>query len=158
MVYRFDRQPAEGFITTPTFGAGQSIELMSPEGYLEALEYREVKAVCFVAEGGDGLLFREETAFGRRPKLPGLWARFELRDGDAIEGVLPHNLAEWPEAGFLIIPPKSGSQRQKVFLPRLAVRATDLRGIIGKAPDIGKAGRKTTKPHLSFEEQLRMFE
>lgn len=157
MVYRFDRQPSEGFITAITFRAGQSLEVMSPEGYLQTIDYGALKAVCFIAEGGEALLFRENTLFERRPKVPGLWTRFELRDGDQLDGVLAHNLAEWPEAGFLLTPPKSGSQRQRVFLPRVAVRATELRGIIGKSPE-AKVARRSRDKTTDAQDQLSMFE
>ncbi len=107
---------------------------MTLEGNLQLLTYSEVKAMCFVSESGPANLFSENTKFERRPKVPGLWTRFELRDGDHLDGVLSHNLAEWPEAGFLAIPPRAGSLRQRVFLPRSALTKTELRGIIGKPP------------------------
>ena len=107
---------------------------MSLEGTLLQLAYREVKALCYVSETGPPNLFQEQTCFDRRPKLPGLWARFLLRDGDSLDGVLSHNLAEWPEAGYLATPPRAGALRQKVFLPRAALLGAELRGIIGKPP------------------------
>ncbi len=129
---------------------------MSLDGNLQVLAYSTVKAMCFVSETGPPNLFAEHTVFERRPKVPGLWTRFALRDGDFLEGILPHNLAEWPEAGFLATPPRAGSLRQRVFVPRLALLGTELRGIIGKAPGM-RASQKLASVVGSNDDQLSMF-
>ena len=158
MLYRFDRQPAEGFVTTARFDLSAQVEIMSLDGNLQCLSYAEVKAMCFISESGPANLFSEHTTFERRPKIPGLWTRFELRDGDHLDGVLSHSLAEWPEAGFLAIPPRAGSLRQRVFLPRLALTGTELRGIIGK-PLVPGLGVLKARPAGQFgDDQLKMFD
>ena len=101
-------------------------------------------------------LFRADNLFERRPKTPGLWTRFHFRNGEMLEGVLSHNLLEWPAAGYLIIPPKARATRQRVFVPKLALAGTELRGVVGAsaAAALKEADRKTPKPG----NQLNMFE
>lgn len=87
--------------------------------------------MCFVSETGKADLFSEHNVFERRPRAPGLWTRFIFRDGAVLDGVLPHNLLEWPTSGYLIVPPQARPNRQRVFIPRIALTGTELRGIVG---------------------------
>ena len=131
---------------------------MSLDGNLQPLNYSEIKALCFVSESGPARLFSEYTSFERRPKVPGLWVRFLCKDGDSLEGILSHNLAEWPESGFLAVPPRAGSLRQRVFLPRLSVAGTELRGIIGKPMSIRQEKKSVSATSSVIEGQLSMFD
>jgi len=103
-LYRFDRLPIEGFASGSL--SGGPLEVITQGGSLQALQASEIKAICFASEGGKADLFTADPLFVRRPKLPGLWARFTFRDGEKLDGVLPHNLLEWPEGGYLLVPPK----------------------------------------------------
>ena len=141
ILYRFDRQPSEAFVHTDAYLTATGVELMTPEGNVQSIDYTYVKALCFAAEGAPADLFSTSLAFDRRPKTPGLWASFQLRDGDVLEGILPHNLLEWPPQGFLFTPPRAGAFRQRVFLPREAVKETILRGTVGKAAQPKKAAK-----------------
>ena len=132
------------------------MELISLTGALERAGYGEMKALCQIAEAGEFDLFRKYNLFERRPKVPGLWTRFIFRDGDRLDGILPHNLLEWPEAGYLVTPPRASATRQRVFIPRAAVIGTELRGVVGRATPAGRIpepGQTTADLH-----QLRMFD
>lgn len=131
VVYRFDRQPVEAFVNPASYLSADGIELLTAAGSLQIVSYSESKALCFGTEPVSSDLFRTHTAFERRPKMPGLWVHFIFRDGDQIEGVLSHNLLEWPEAGYLLTPPRASAARQRIFVPRHALTATELRGVIG---------------------------
>ena len=155
ILYRFDRQPSEALVHADAYLMAAGVELLSSDGNLQLIDYNDVKALCFGAEGAPADLFQPPATFDRRPKTPGLWTSFRLRDGDILEGVLPHNLLEWPSQGYLIIPPRSNAYRQRVFLPRQAVVETVLRGTIGnKTPPASKISKKSDSPG----EQLSMFE
>lgn len=153
MLYRFDRQPYEGIVNPGTFLQASLIELITLDGTIQAIKYQEFKALCFAAEGARPDLFSEHTMFERRPKVPGLWTRFTFRDGDQLDGILSHNLLDWPEAGYYITPPRSGSSRQRVFIPRSALTSTELRGVVGRA------GISLRKPKTrSLSDQLNIFD
>jgi hypothetical protein len=157
ILYRFDRQPSEALVHAGAYLLTTGIELMTPDGNLQLIDYKYVKAICFAAEGAPSDLFSAQTTFERRPKTPGLWVSFRLRDGDILEGVLPHDLLEWPPQGFLFTPPRSSAYRQRVFLPREAVSETVLRGTVGSAAfAAGKPAKKGTPSEAA--RQLSMFD
>jgi hypothetical protein len=130
LLYRFDRLPIEGFAAG---SLTESVaELITPGGNLYRFSPADVKALCFISEPGTGDLFSVRNSFERRPKLPGLWVRFTLRDEDQLDGVLPHNLLDWPVNGYLAIPPRAGPTRQRVYIPRTSITTTELLGVIGQ--------------------------
>ena len=157
ILYRFDRPPSEALVHAGAYLLATGVELMTSDGNLQLIDYKDVKALCFATEGAPADLFSAQTTFERRPKTPGLWTTFRLRDGDVLEGILPHNLLEWPTQGFLLTPPRSGTYRQRVFLPRLAVSETMLRGTVGSA---GQAAIRVAKKGEAPEaaRQLSMFD
>ena len=154
IVYRFDRQPVEGMVHPGAYLLAAGIELITVGGSLQNTPFEELKAVCFVSEVGRDL-FEEDKMFERRPKVPGLWTRFTFRDGDQLDGILSHNLLEWPEAGYLITPPHAGATRQRVFLPRAALIGTELRGVVGRS---AVASKQRAVPKQGERDQLSMFE
>lgn len=151
VAYRFDRQPWEGFVNPANFLLPDGAELLTIGGSVEVIPYGHLKTVCFVAEAGHFDLFQSDHFFVRRPRIPGLWTRFTLRDGDRIDGILPHNLSDWPRQGYMATPPRASAARQKIFIPREAIQATELQGVIGLAKDRHKPGKQPA-------DQLKMFE
>ena len=156
ILYRFDRQPVEALVHADAYLLAAGIELMFLDGNLQVIDYNNVKAICFAAEGAPADLFTAQTAFERRPKTPGLWASFRLLDDDLLEGVLPHNILEWPAQGYFLTPPRANTYRQRVFLPRQAVRETALLGLVGKANAL--ASKTSKKVEVAGARQLSMFD
>jgi hypothetical protein len=154
VLYRFDRQPLEGVVNPCAYLSQDYVELITLDGTLQNPTYTDIKALCFVSEKGAVDLFTEHNLFERRPKLAGLWTRFTFRDGDRLDGILPHNLLDWPQAGYLVTPPRAGATRQRVFIPRAAVVSTELHGVMG-APRAA-SGRAHRKGRAAG--QLTMFE
>lgn len=131
ILYRWDRLPADGIINPASYLLDDRIEWITPDGRLQFCALEDCKALCFVSETGKDNLFTEHNLFERRPRVPGLWTRFLFRDGAILDGVLSHNLIEWPTAGYLIVPPQARPNRQRVFIPRIALTGTELRGVVG---------------------------
>jgi len=157
ILYRFDRQPIEALVHADAYLLAGGVELMTLDGNIQIIDYEQVKAICFGAEGASADLFTAQSGFERRPKIPGLWASFRLRDGDILEGVLPHNMMEWPAQGYLLTPPRSSAYRQRVFLPRQAISEAVLLGLVGKAtPSTVKGAKKPGAPDAG--QQLSMFD
>ncbi len=124
--------------------------MLTPDGTLMGVAYAELKALCFVSENAQPDLFDLHPMFERRPKAAGLWVRFTFRDGAQLDGVLSHNLLEWPQHGYFATPPYASTNRQRMFIPRLALTQTDLRGVIN-----AELRRKSEPP---VERQLPMFD
>jgi hypothetical protein len=156
ILYRFDRQPLEGIVNPAAYLLDDYVELITLSGNLHNARYPDFKALCFVSESAQPDLFTAHNLFERRPKVPGLWTRFSFRDGDKLDGILSHNLLEWPPAGYLIMPPRAGASRQRVFIPRAALLGTELRGVVGTSA-AAAALRKRTGP-AGDEGQLTMFD
>ena len=156
ILYRFDRPPVEATVHADAYLLATGIELMLLGGNLQIIDYNSVKALCFAVEGAPADLFTSQISFERRPKTPGLWASFRFRDDDLLEGVLPHNLLEWPAQGYFLTPPRSNAFRQRVFLPRQAIRESAFLGLVGKATPLEtKIGKKV---EVSGARQLSMFD
>ncbi len=156
VLYRWDRQPAEGFVGPPNYLSHDHIEWMTSDGRLELCPFDDCKALCFVSEPGKTDLFTDHPLFERRPRVAGLWTRFSFRDGDRLDGVLAHNLLDWPVTGYLIVPPQAGPARQKVFLPRVALLGTELRGVVG-GPGLA-AVRRDERANRPTGRQLTFFD
>ncbi|MFL6351332.1 MAG: DUF6982 domain-containing protein [Bryobacteraceae bacterium] len=156
VLYRFDRQPLEGIVNPGAYLLDKGVELITLDGNLQIMPYPEMKALCFVSEPGHPDLFRDHNLFERRPKVPGLWTRFMLRDGDRLDGILSHNLLDWPQSGYFITPPRAGPARQRVFLPRAALAGTELRGVVGTS--LVAARQRTKKGPPDGDGQLTMFD
>ena len=156
VLYRWDRQPEAGVIDPSSYLFPDRIEWITLEGRLQLCPFDSCKAVCFVSENGKSDLFTHHTVFTARPRLPGLWTRFFFRDGTMLDGVLSHNLLEWPLSGFFLIPPQAKATRQRVFLPRAALIATELRGVVGGAAKAGAGHTPEARP--DNDRQLSIFD
>lgn len=146
---RFDREAVAGFVDPGGFMRPDGIEVLSPAGELAVLPMAEVKALCFVRDFESFPGWRGGRLFNARPKTEGLWVRFQFRDGDQIDGILPANLLAWETHGFTIAPPDPTFQNQRIFLPRTAIAETQLLGVVGP--------RRPRRPK-TVEGQLEMFD
>lgn len=155
VLYRFDRQPVGGIVNPGAYLLADSVELITVNGILQTTSFSELKALCFVTENVAADLFTAHKVFERRPKVPGLWTRFTFKDGDRLDGILSHNLLDWPEAGYFITPPRAGAGRQRVFIPRAALIGTELRGVVGRS---AIASKQREPGRTDEENQLSMFD
>jgi hypothetical protein len=98
-LYRFDRQPQEGIVNPGSYLSDDHVELITLNGNLQNVPYTVLKALCFASEAAPADLFEVLNFYERRPKERGLWTRFTLKDGDKLDGILSHNLLDWPASG-----------------------------------------------------------
>jgi hypothetical protein len=129
LVRRFDRETLHGFVHPGSYLLESGVELLSPSGTISLIPYSEVKSVSFVKEFD----WNGEPAkiFNTRPKMDGLWVRMTFRDGDVMDGILPNNLTQWERQGYSFVPPEPYSNNQKVFVPREALSAMTVLGVVG---------------------------
>jgi hypothetical protein len=152
IVSRFDREPLQGFVQTPEgFGPG-GFDLLSPEGTLLKIPFSDTKAVCFVRDFEPGESWRKHRSFLARPKTAGLWVRLRFRDGDSLEGLAPNNLLSFEASGFSIVPPDPTFHNQRIFVPREALAAVEVLGVIGSPL------RRRAKAAVDKEKQIALFE
>ncbi len=150
LIRRFDREPLHGFLNPHQYLQPQGIEMLTPSGSVISVAYGEIKSVCFVKD------FHGEPeaakVFQSRPKMEGLWVRMTFRDGDVMDGILPNALLSWDRYGYAVIPPEPYSNNQKVFVPRDALSAMTVLGVVGSPISRG-ARRKPVS-----QEQIGLFE
>ncbi len=152
IIDRFEKESLSGYLNPISFLQPAGIEMLSAQGNMITLPYAEIKTVSFVRD------FEAENAaeparrtFLTRPKMDGLWVRLAFRDGDVMEGVLPNNLLQLEHYGFTVIPPDSYGNRQRVFIPRAALRSVEVLGVVGSPLTKRKA-------KAAPKEQIGLFE
>lgn len=152
IVDRFEKESVSGYVNPVSFLQPAGIEMLSAQGNMITLPYAEIKTVSFVRDfQAENTGEPERRVFLTRPKMDGLWVRLAFRDGDIMEGVLPNNLLQLEHYGFTVIPPDSYSNRQRVFIPRAALRSVEVLGVVGSPLTKRKA-----KP--AAKEQIGLFE
>jgi hypothetical protein len=149
VIRRYQREALAGYVNPASFLQPAGVELISEEGRTTVVPYAEVKTVAFVREFSDGE--RERRVFFTRPKMEGLWVSLKFRDGEVMEGVLPNNLLQRDEHGFMIVPPDPAGRQQRVFIPRAALQSAEVLGVVGSP-------LKKRKAQPAAREQIRLFE
>jgi hypothetical protein len=151
LISRFDKAPVEGFVQLPEGLTPDGLEVLSPAGSLSRLPVGEIRAICFIREFEGTETWRKQRTFLSRPKAPGLWVRLKFRDGETLEGTMPNNLLN-EASGFAIVPPDPTFQNQRMFVPREAVSAVEVLGVIGSP-----LRRKPAKALPDEDKQIEMF-
>jgi hypothetical protein len=150
MVRRFEREPLAGYLNPASYLQLTGVELLSAQGNVSIIPYDEIKAILFVREF-DSLSEPLHRVFQNRPKMEGLWVSLRFRDGEEMEGVLPNNLLQIEVHGFAFIPPDPYGNTQRVFVPRAALRAVEVLGVVGSP-------LKRRKTKSTSKEQIGLFE
>lgn len=131
VVRRFDRDPVAGFVNPHSYLQPSGVEVLTPEGTVALLSFREVKTVCFVRDFSDAESPSAARVFNTRPKMDGLWVRMTLRDSEMLDGILSNDLLAIEPYGFTVTPPEPYSNNQKLFVPREALRSMVVLGVVG---------------------------
>ncbi len=148
VVRKHDRDSIHGHVAPANFIVDGKLELLNTSGQVVAIELGDIKAVYFVREFGEVEPVGRKT-FTTRPRTEGLWVRLRFKDNDGMEGLMPNDLTQNPDEGYLVNPPDPRSNTQRIFIPRSALSSLTVLAVIG-------AGRKkkTAAPEL----QVSMFD
>jgi hypothetical protein len=148
VVRKLNRDSVNGYVA-PTYIVDGRLELLNTEGKLVQLDLADVKEVYFVRDFAEPDTLARKT-FTTRPRVEGLWVRLKFRDNDVLEGMMANNLAESSE-GFLLNPPDTRSNTQRIFVPHSALSELRVLAVIG-----GSKPRK--RPIAPDARQVSMFE
>ncbi|MBV9086171.1 MAG: hypothetical protein JOY79_01685 [Acidobacteriaceae bacterium] len=124
-----DRDSINGYVAPASFVINGKLELLNTAGKVVLIDLAEVKGVYFVREFDEPEDGRK--TFSTRPRTEGLWVRLRFRDNDVAEGLMPNDLTQLTPDGFLIIPPESRGNTQRVFVPRGALQSLAVLAVIG---------------------------
>ena len=150
VIQRFEKEALSGYVNPLSFLKLTGIELLSAQGSVASVPYDEIKTVSFVRDF-DGVDETARRVFQTRPKMEGLWVRLEFRDNDVMEGILSNNLLQLEPYGFSVTPPDPYSNQQRIFVPRTALRAVAVLGVVGSP-------LKKRKAKPVPKEQIGLFE
>lgn len=147
VVRKVDRDTVNGYVGHSFIMDGK-LEMLNPAGNAVAIDLKDIKGVFFVRDWSEADGLARKT-FTTRPRTEGLWVRLVFRDNDTLEGMMPNDLTQVMPEGFLVNPPDTRSNVQRVFVPRTALLSLTVLAVIG-----GPAGRR----HRAVpEEQVPMF-
>ena len=130
VVRRYEKEPLTGYLNPGSYLQPSGVELLSTDGDILTVPYVDVRSIAFVRDF-DHTDEDQRQVFHTRPKMEGLWVRFLFRDGEVMEGVMPNNLLQLEPYGFTLIPPDPYSPSQRIFIPKVALRAVEILGVIG---------------------------
>jgi hypothetical protein len=128
-VRKLDRDSMNGFVSTHFINEGK-LEMLNTSGNLVTVDLKEIKCVYFVREFGDADELNRKT-FTTRPRTEGLWVRLRFKDNDQLEGMMPNDLTQITPEGYLVNPPDTRSNTQRIFVPRSALVELMVLAVIG---------------------------
>jgi hypothetical protein len=126
------------------------VEFLNLSGNFTIVPYADIKMVAFVRDF-EAVESEPRRGFLSRPKLDGLWVRMIFRDEDWLEGVLPNDLLQIEGTGFTVVPPDSSHSGQRVFVPRSALKAIQVLGVVGSPLRGSRRGKRPSR------EQIELF-
>ena len=101
-------------------------------------------------DGADAESLLRKT-FTTRPRTEGLWLRLTFKDNDVLEGMMPNDLSQILPEGYLVNPPDTRSNTQRIFVPRSALLAVTVLAVIG-----GPQARRK-RPAAADSRQIPIF-
>ncbi len=148
-----DKQTLPGFLNPDQLGLRDTVELLTVEGEQMAVPLAQIKSIHFVRDFTQDFV-PERKAFLSRPKIEGLWVRLEFSDGDQIEGIVPNDLLSLLDHGVQITPPDLHGNTLRMFIPRGALRAVTVLGVVGAA----QRAKRLRAAETPAEPQRKLFE
>ena len=151
IVRKLTRDSVSGYVAPNAFVSDGRLELMTADGNVVLIELNEVKAVYFVRDFNEPESVSRKT-FTTRPRTEGLWVRLNFRDNDMLEGLMPNDLVQLPADGFLLTPPDTRGNIQRIFVPRSALSQLTVLSVIGGMQGRRRPAREVTQQPALFNE------
>jgi hypothetical protein len=148
IVRKMSRDTMSGYVSPTSFVSEGRLELLNTSGNLVFIDLSEIKSVYFVRDFNEPDSFSRKT-FTTRPRTEGLWVRLKFRDNDVIEGIMPNDLTQVPPQGYLLTPPDTRGNTQRIFVPRSALNQLTVLSVIG-----GLQGRRRPAKDEAAQPQL----
>ncbi len=152
VVQKLDRDTISGYVAPAAYIVDGKVEVLNTAGKVVGIDLRDIKGVFFVREFGDTESLLRKT-FSTRPRTEGLWVRLTFKDNDVLEGMMPNDLSQIMPEGYLINPPDTRSNTQRIFIPRTALAVVTVLAVIGGA----QARRKKPSEPRVDERQMPIF-
>jgi hypothetical protein len=151
IVRKLGRDSVSGYLAPKNFVVEGKLELLNPAGKVVLIDLAEVKNVDFVRDFGEMATLGRKT-FTNRPRTEGLWVRLRFVDNDILEGMMPNDLTQISAEGYLITPPDTRGNIQRIFVPKTALEEMTVLGVIGR-PEARRRPSADTGQEKLFTEQ-----
>jgi hypothetical protein len=151
VVQKLDRDTISGYVTPSGFIVEGKVEVLNTAGKVVGIDLRDIKGMFFVREFGDTESLLRKT-FTTRPRTEGLWLRLTFKDNDVLEGMMPNDLSQILPEGYLVNPPDTRSNTQRIFVPRSALLAVTVLAVIG-----GPQARRKRPAAAADSRQIPIF-
>lgn len=148
IVRKNGRDSLRGYVS-PNFIVEGKLELLNQSGKVVWIDLGEIKSVDFVRDFTEAATPGRKT-FTTRPRTEGLWVRLKFTDNDVLEGMMPNDLVQVSADGYLITPPDTRGNVQRVFVPKAALEEVNVLAVIGRA----QGRHKRPAPEDTRQEQL----
>jgi hypothetical protein len=148
IVRKLSRDTMSGYVSPTTFVSEGRLELLNTAGNLIFVDLSEIKCVYFVRDFNEPDNVSRKT-FTTRPRTEGLWVRLKFRDNDVVEGIMANDLTQFPPQGYLLTPPDTRGNTQRIFVPRTALNQLTVLSVIG-----GLQGRRRPAKDEAAQPQL----
>lgn len=132
IVRKIGRDSLSGYVSPANFVVDRKLELLNTSGKLVQIDLAEIKSVDFVRDFSDAAAPVRKT-FTTRPRTEGLWVRLKFADNDILEGMMPNDLIQVGADGFLVTPPDTRGNIQRIFVPKSALEEITVLAVIGHA-------------------------
>ena len=151
IVRKRGRDSVSGYVSPANFVVEGKLELLNPAGKVVQIDMAEIKSVDFVRDFSD-LTTSGRRTFTNRPRTEGLWVRLRFTDNDVLEGMMPNDLVQISPEGYLITPPDTRGNIQRVFVPKSALEEMNVLAVIGRPESRRKPAQDTGQETLFTEE------
>ena len=150
IVRKMGRDSLSGYVAPAHFVVEGKLELLNPSGKVVMIDLAEIKSVDFVRDFSDTAAAGRKT-FTTRPRTEGLWVRLKFIDNDVLEGLMTNDLTQVAREGYLITPPDTRGNTQRVFVPKSALQELNVLAVIGR-PEAHKKTAEDVRQEKLFTE------
>jgi hypothetical protein len=144
------RDSLSGYVSPANFVIEGKLELLNPAGKVVLIDLAEIKSVDFVRDFSDTTATGRKT-FTTRPRTDGLWVRLRFIDNDVLEGLMANDLTQVISEGYLITPPDTRGNTQRIFVPKIALQELNVLAVIGR-PEAHKKTAEDARQEKLFVE------
>jgi hypothetical protein len=130
VVRKVGRDSVKGYVSANFIVEGK-LELLNQSGKVVMIDLAEIKSIDFVRDFAESVTPSRKT-FTTRPRTEGLWVRLKFTDNDILEGMMPNDLIQLSRDGYLITPPDTRGNVQRVFVPKAALEEMNVLAVIGR--------------------------
>ena len=157
VVRRLDGEVIKGYMEIGGFLSPAAAEVLDRDGRLTSIPMEAIKGIYFVRDFEGDPNRQERKVFSARPRTSGIWVRMTFKDDEVMEGLLSNDLLDTDPSGFMITPPDFYSNNTRIFVPRSALGAVEVLGVISDE-SARRAARRAKRPPRKPGEETRQIQ